>query len=131
MKELNIEIFFDYFNFVTHFYTPTKYNKKKIKTLCESLPFFLPEIEQNKIYKLFLKYPVHTFFDSTERMREYSFLIYMEYHKEEKMKFLDYPSYLERLKSKIYITDTTHKKRIHTILFSIIIIILFICLYRL
>ena len=94
MKELNIEIFFDYFNFATYFYTPTTYNKKKIKTLCESLPFFLPEIEQNKIYKIFLKYPVDTFFDSTQRMREYSFLIYMEYHKEEKNKYLDYHSYL-------------------------------------
>jgi hypothetical protein len=131
MKKVNISLFFDYFNFATFYYTPTKYNKKKIKTLIESSPFFLPEKEQNRIYKLFLKYPVQTFYDSTERMREYSFLIYMEYHKEEKLKFLDYPSYLERLNLKIYINDKSHKKRVHTILFSIIIIILFICLYRL
>jgi hypothetical protein len=126
-----IDLFFDYLNFACYYYTPTKYNKKKIKTLCESLPFFLPEKDQNKIYTLFLKYPVESFNDSTTRMREYSFLIYMEYHKEEKLKFLDYPSYLERLNSKIYINDKSHKKRLHTILFSIIIIILFICLYRL
>ena len=29
----NISLFFDYFNFATFYYTPTKYNKKKIKTL--------------------------------------------------------------------------------------------------
>ena len=130
----NISLFFDYFNFATFYYTPTKYNKKKIKTLIEALPFFLPEKDQNKIYKLFLKYPVQTFFDSSERMREYGFLIYMEYHKEINEKYLDYPAYLERLEIKIN-TNEEHfiftKKRVHTILFSIVIIILIICLYNL
>ena len=134
MKKTNISLFFDYFNFATFYYTPTKYNKKKIKTLIEALPFFLPESEQNKIYKLFLKYPVQTFYDSTERMREYSFLIYMEYHKENQLKFLDYPSYIERLETKLYIHENDivfSKKRVHTILFSMVIIILIICLYKL
>ena len=85
MKQ-NINIFFDYLNFATYYYTPTKYNKKKIKSLCESLPFFLPYTEQNKIYKLFIKYPVDSFNDSTQQMREYGYLIYMEYHKEIKQK---------------------------------------------
>ena len=128
----NIDIFFDYFNFATYYYTPTKYNKKKIKTLCESLPFFLPDNEQNKIYKLFLKYPVQSFYDSTQRMREYGFLIYMEYHKQERKKYLDYPSYIEKIETKIFKDDMTFtKRRVHTILFSIVIIILFICLYNL
>ena len=133
-KRANIDIFFDYFNFATYYYTPTKYNKKKIKTLCESLAFFLPEIEQNKIYALFLKYPVQSFNDSSQRMREYGYLIYMEYHKQEKKKYLDYPAYIEKLDTKIYTDDTTYiftKKRLHTILFSIVIIILIICLYNL
>jgi len=133
MKKANIELFFDYFNFATYYYTPTKYNKKKIKTLCESLPFFLPETEQNKIYELFLKYPVQSFNDSTQRMREYGFLIYMEYHKKEKIKYLDYPAYLDKLETKIYTSDDIvfTKKRVHTLMFCILIIILFICLYRL
>ena len=134
MKKANIELFFDYFNFATYYYTPTKYNKKKIKTLCESLPFFLPETEQNKIYELFLKFPVQSFNDSTQRMREYGFLIYMEYHKKEKIKYLDYPAYLDKLETKLYTNDDDiifTKKRLHTILFSILIIVLFICLYRL
>jgi hypothetical protein len=134
MKTKNINIFFDYFNFATYFYTPTKYNKKKIKTLCESLPFFLPERDQNKIYKLFLKYPVHSFYDSTQRMREYGFLIYMEYHKEENKKYLDYHSYIEKLETKLYTDETSYtftKKRVHTILFIIVIIILIVCLYNL
>jgi hypothetical protein len=134
MKKINISIFFDYFNFATFYYTPTKYNKKKIKTLIEALPFFLPESDQNKIYKLFLKYPIQSFNDSTERMREYGYLIYIEYHKENKDKYLDYPSYLERLDTKIYTNEEDiifTKKRVHTILFSMVIIILFICLYRL
>ena len=130
----HINLFFDYFNFATYYYTPTKYNKKKIKTLCETIPFFLPEKEQNKIYTLFLKYPVQTFNDSPQRMREYGFLIYMEYHKENNMKYLDYPAYIERLETKIYTCDTDivfTKKRVHTILFSMVIIILIICLYKL
>ena len=134
MKKANIELFFDYFNFATYYYTPTKYNKKKIKTLCESLPFFLPETDQNKIYDLFLKFPVQSFNDSTQRMREYGFLIYMEYHKKEKIKYLDYPAYLEKLETKIYTNNDDivfTKKRVHTFLFCILIIILFICLYRL
>ena len=133
MKKANIELFFDYFNFATYYYTPTKYNKKKIKTLCESLPFFLPETEQNKIYELFLKFPVQSFNDSTQRMREYGFLIYMEYHKKEKSRYLDYPAYLDKLETKIYTSDDIvfTKKRVHTLLFCILIIILFICLYRL
>jgi hypothetical protein len=101
----NIEIFFDYFNFATYFYTPTKYNKKKIKTLCESLPFFLPEKDQNKIYKLFIKYPVEAFNESTEQMKEYGYLIYMEYHKEIKKRFLDYPTYIEKLETKLYTNE--------------------------
>jgi hypothetical protein len=134
MKKVNIELFFDYFNFATFYYTPTKYNKKKMKTLTESLPFFLPEKEQNRIYKLFLKYPVQTFYESTQQMREYSFLIYMEYHKEINEKFLDYPAYLERLETKIYTNEENFiftKRRVHTILFSIVIIVLIICLYNL
>jgi hypothetical protein len=134
MKSKNINIFFDYFNFATYFYTPTKYNKKKIKTLCESLPFFLPDVEQNKIYKLFLKYPVHSFYESTQRMREYGFLIYMEYHKQENKKYLDYPSYIENIETKIYTDETSFtitKKRVHTILFIILIIIMLFCLYNL
>jgi hypothetical protein len=130
----HIDLFFDYFNFATYYYTPTKYNKKKIKTLCETIPFFLPEKEQNKIYKLFIKFPVQSFNDSTQTMREYGFLIYMEYHKENNTKFLDYPAYIERLETKIYKSDTDivlSKKRIHTILFSIVIIVLIICLYKL
>jgi hypothetical protein len=134
MKSENIELFFDYLNFATYYYTPTKYNKKKIKTLIEALPFFLPVTEQNKLYKLFLKYPVHTFFDSTQKMREYGYLIYAEYRKNEQEEYLDYSSYLERLELKIHtddITITFTKKRIHTFLFFIIVIILIICLYRL
>lgn len=130
----DINLFFDYFNFATYYYTPTKYNKKKIKTLCETIPFFLPEKEQNKIYKLFIKFPVQSFNDSSERMREYGYLIYMEYHKENNIKYLDYPSYIERLETKFHTSDTDivfSKKRVHTILFSIVIIILIICLYKL
>ena len=130
--KVNIDIFFDYFNFATYFYTPTKYNKKKIKTLGESLPFFLPEKDQNKIYKLFLKYPVQSFNDSTEQMKEYGYLIYMEYHKEIKKKCLDYPTYIEKLETKLNEnSDFFTKKRTHTILFSIVIINLIICLYKL
>jgi hypothetical protein len=105
-----------------------------MKTLCETIPFFLPEIEQNKIYTLFLKYPVQTFNDSPERMREYGFLIYMEYHKENNTKYLDYPDYIQRLETNIYTSDTDivfTKRRVHTILFSIVIILLIICLYKL
>lgn len=130
----HINLFFDYFNFATYYYTPTKYNKKKIKTLCETIPFFLPEKEQNKIYTLFIKFPVQSFNDSRDRMREYGYLIYMEYHKENNIKYLDYPSYIERLETKIYISDTDiifSKKRVHTILFSIVIFVLIICLYKL
>jgi hypothetical protein len=129
---INIDLFFDYLHFATHFYTPTKYNKKKIKSLFESLPFFLPVSEQNKIYKLFLKYPVDTFYDTTAKMKEYGYLIYMEYHKENKQKYLDYPKYLDRLETKIYKDDMTFtKRRVHTILFSIVLILLIICLYKL
>jgi hypothetical protein len=130
----NINLFFDYFNFATYYYTPTKYNKKKMKTLCETIPFFLPEKEQNKIYKLFIKFPVQSFYDSTQTMKEYGFLIYMEYHKENNIKYLDYPAYIERLETKLYISDTDivfTKRRVHTILFSMVIIILIICLYKL
>jgi hypothetical protein len=130
----NINLFFDYFNYATYYYTPTKYNKKKIKTLCETIPFFLPEKEQNKIYKLFIKFPIQSFNDSMQTMREYGYLIYMEYHKENNIKYLDYPAYIERLETKIYTSDTDiifSKKRVHTILFSIVLFVLIICLYKL
>ena len=134
MRNTNIDIFFDYLHFATYFYTPTKYNKKKIKSLCESLPFFLPENEQNKIYKLLLKYPVHSFYDSTQKMKEYGYLIYMEYHKQENKKYVDYQTYIENIESKIYTDETSFtitKKRVHTILFIIIVIIMLFCLYNL
>jgi len=102
--------------------------------MIKTLPFFLTVKDQNKIYKLFLKYPVHTFFDSTQKMREYGYLIYAEYKKNEQEEYLDYPSYLERLDAKIHTDDVTitfTKKRIHTFLFFMIVIILIICLYRL
>jgi len=130
-RNINIDLFFDYLHFATYYYTPTKYNKKKIKTLFESLPFFLPDKDQNKIYKLFIKYPVHAFYDSTDKMKEYGYLIYMEYHKEIKKNYLDYSKYIERLETKLYDDMIFTKKRVHSILFSIVIIILIICLYKL
>ena len=130
VPNINITIFFDYIAFATNFYTPTKYNKKKIKTLFESLPFFLPLSEQNLIYKIILKYPIETFYESTDRLKEYGYLIYLEYHKEKKIKFLDYPTYLSQLQTKLYKDDMTYtKRRIHTILFSMISIVIIILIY--
>jgi hypothetical protein len=53
-----------------------------------------------------------SFNDSTQQMREYGYLIYMEYHKEIKQKFLDYPSYIEGLESKLYTNDTDIKSKL-------------------
>lgn len=128
----SLDIFFDYIKFLTYFYTPTKYNKKKIKQMFETLPYFLPLPEQNKLYKLFLKYPVESFYETTEKMKEYGYLIYVEYHKAEHKRYDDYPTYLSHLENKLYKEDMTYrKKRTHTIIFSIVIIILIYYLYKL
>jgi hypothetical protein len=50
------------------------------------------------------------------------------------LKYLDYPSYLDRLETKLYTDDITFtftKKRVHTILFSIVVLVIIICLYKL
>lgn len=131
MKEINLDIFFDYISFACYYYTPTKYNQKKIKSLFESLPYFLPIYQQNILYKLFLKYPIETFIDNSERMKEYGYLIYMEYNKGELNDYVDYPTYLSRFETKLYKEDKMFiKNRVHNILFFLLLLLIIFLIYK-
>jgi len=123
----SFDIVFHYLRYVCIHYEVSKPNQKKLKHLIEAMPYFLPEKYQNVFFDLIRKYPLDCYWDSPETLQDYGYLLYSDFHKETRTSFKSREDYDQEM----YVTNYSHHKRIHSILFFIVIILLMYLLYRL
>ena len=126
---MNIEHIFNYIRYARYYYKPDKANMKKIKQLFESIPYFVPSEHQNRLFKIIIQNPIESYYDTSENMNEYGYIIYTQFHKETNLRVKPYPEYIRELF--ISHDDSTYKRKYaHTVIFMIIIILLFYYLYK-
>jgi hypothetical protein len=94
---------FDYIAFACYFYVPNKANKKKIKQLMEAMPYFLPEKKQNVLFTIMRKYPIESFYDKSETMKDYGYIVYKDFMLHEEKRYLDYTDYNDKFLVYLYI----------------------------
>jgi hypothetical protein len=123
--KINHQVVFDYIRYAFYYYTPSKPNKKKMKQLIESIPYFLPDEKQNTFYEWIRKYPIETYWDTHETMQEYGYLLYSS-----PLQSLSHPhkskkEYMEDLFS----PPNTYQQK-HSIVFFLVLGLLFYFLSR-
>ena len=123
--KMNHQVVFDYIRYACHYYLPSKPNKKKIKQLIESIPFFLPEEKQDSFYELIRKYPIECYWDTRDSLQEYGYLLYSSYALLERTKIKTKKEYMEDL----YSPPNTYQQK-HSLIFFIVLIFLIYFLYR-
>jgi len=127
---MNIDMVFDYICFSCYFYVPNKANKKKIKQLFEAIPYFLPENKQNILFKIIHNHPIDTFYDKKETMKYYGYLIYKDYHLQEKKRYLEYNEYNDKFLVFLYKDNHIQRKWVKHVLFISVVIIIIYFLYK-
>ncbi len=123
---MNHQVVMDYIRYVCYYYTPSKPNKKKLKQLIESIPYFLPETSQNVLFTLIRKYPLECYWDKHETMQDYGYLLYSSFYQLERKPFKPRKEYMEDL-----FTPPNSYQQKHSFLFFIVLFLLFYFLYRL
>ena len=125
----SLDILFNYICFTCYYYYPNKSNKKKIRELVNSLPFFLPTEYQNILYKIIKKYPIETFYDKRETMLDYSYIIYKEFYISTNKKYLEYNEYMDAFYLSLYKDNRIYKRWLRHTLFILIIVIIIYYIY--
>jgi len=125
----SLDILFNYICFACYYYYPNKSNKKKIKELFNSLPFFVPTEHQNVLYKILKKYPIETFYDKRETMLDYSYIIYKEFYISSNKKYLEYNQYMDAFYLELYKDNRIYKRWLRHTLFILIITIIIYYIY--
>jgi hypothetical protein len=129
MNNISFDILFNYVCFSCYYYYPSKANKKRIKELFVSLPYFLPSEYQNILYKIINKYPIESYYDKHETMMDYGYIIYREFNKYIKNSYLPYNEYMDNFYLELYKDNRIYKKWLKHIIFIIIIIIIIYYIY--
>lgn len=63
-----------------HFYIPSSANKKRVKDFFMSFPFFFFDIRfQSELYDIIQEYPITSYYDHQEDMKDYCFYIYFKF----------------------------------------------------
>lgn len=135
MNNFNNDVLFTFIYSTCLFYTPSKTNQKKIKQLFDSFPFFLSNpLDRKHIFETIKKIPITSYYDSNKTMIDYSYLIYRDYHKKIKKKFLIKKDYINHyhhlLKDHKEYDAIFYQRKINNILFFILIIIFFYFIYE-
>tara|TARA_B110000858_G_C17708349_1_gene429332 strand:- start:419 stop:814 length:396 start_codon:yes stop_codon:yes gene_type:complete len=127
----NNDIFFSFIFSCCIYYNPSKVNKKQIKQLFYTFPFFLSNIkDQNIFFETIVKYPITSYYDSSKNMIHYSYIIYRDYHKKIKKNYLNEIEYISYYNKLIYENkDYNYKTKINNFLFLLVIIICFYFIY--
>jgi len=127
---MNIDMVFDYIAFACYFYVPNKANKKKIKQLFESIPYFLPEDKQNVLFTITRKYPIESFYDKTETMKYYGYMVYKDYRIIQKKRYLEYNEYNDRFIAYLYKDNHIERRWVKHVIFISVVIIIIYFLYK-
>ena len=127
---MNINMVFDYICFSCYFYVPNKANKKKIKQLFEAIPYFLPEDKQNLLFTITRNNPIETFYDKTSTMKYYGYMIYKDYHVNQKMRYLEYNEYNDKFLAYLYKDRHIERRWVKHVIFIIVVIAIIYFLYK-
>jgi hypothetical protein len=127
--KLNVDIVFQYIYFVTRLYVPSIPNQKKIKQLMECIPFFLPQ-DQQLFFQIIKENSIVNYYDTTDQMVTYGYILYETYHLRKKITYLDMDKYVKHYDYILFMSqnekDATHQKYVSFIIFICIVLI---CLY--
>jgi hypothetical protein len=121
--EMNHQVVYDYVRYACYHYTPSKPNKKKMKQLIESIPFFLPEERQDLFYGWIRKYPIESYWDTRESLQTYGYMLYSQAMTKTKIK--TQKEYMEDL----YCPPNAYQRN-HSLVFFLVLFILFYFLSR-
>lgn len=127
---MNINMVFDYIAFACYFYVPNKANKKKIKQLFESIPYFLPETKQNVLFTITRSRPIESFYDKTETLKYYGYMIYKDYHISENKRYLEYNEYNDRFLAYLYKDNHIQRRWVKHVVFISVVIVIIYFLYK-
>ena len=127
---MNINMVFDYICFSCYFYLPNKANKKKIKQLFEAIPYFLPEDKQNLLFTITRNNPIETFYDKTSTMKYYGYMIYKDYHVNQKMRYLEYNEYNDKFLAFLYKDRHIERRWVKHVIFISVVIAIIYFLYK-
>jgi hypothetical protein len=127
--KLNVDIVFQYIYFVTRLYVPSIPNQKKIKQLMECIPFFLPQ-DQQLFFQIIKENSIVNYYDTTDQMVTYGYILYETYHLRKKITYLDMDKYVKHYDYILFMSqnekDARHQKYVSFIIFICIVLI---CLY--
>ena len=127
---MNMNMVFDYIAFACYFYIPNKANKKKIKQLMEAMPYFLPEQKQNVLFTIMRKYPIESFYDKTETMKDYGYMVYKDYMIHEEKRYLDYIDYNDKFLVYLYKDKHIQSKWVKHFIFISVTLMIIYFLYK-
>ena len=127
---MNINMVFDYICFSCYFYVPNNANKKKIKQLFEDIPYFLPEDKQNILFTITRNNPIETFYDKTSTMKYYGYMIYKDYHVNEKKRYLEYNEYNDKFLAYLYKDRHVERRWVKHVIFISVVIAIIYFLYK-
>jgi hypothetical protein len=127
---MNINMVFDYICFSCYFYVPNKANKKKIKQLFEAIPYFLPEDKQNLLFTITRNNPIETFYDKTSTMKYYGYMIYKDYHVNQKLRYLEYNEYNDKFLAFLYKDRHIERRWVKHVIFISVVIAIIYFLYK-
>jgi hypothetical protein len=127
--KLNVDIVFQYIYFVTRLYVPSIPNQKKIKQLLECIPFFLPH-DQQLFFQIIKENSIVNYYDTTDQMVTYGYILYETYHLRKKITYLDMDKYVKHYDYILFMSqnekEAMHQKYVSFIIFICIVLI---CLY--
>jgi len=114
---------------IGYFYEPTKANRKRIVDFFESFPFFFYNLEfQNEIYNIIKKRPIRSYYDTTENMKEFCYLIYNDFNTKYNIPIKSQEEFYANLKYQLHHETAKYKQwkknNIHSYIFIIVIFLI-------
>lgn len=117
-----------------HFYRPTGANKKRAKDFFLSFPYFFYDIRfQNELYQLIQEYPISSYYDHEEDMKDYCFYIYYKFSENHGLKSKSKHQFYETMIHQLHHgTEQYNQWKRHNIrdyIFIIVLILLCVAYY--
>ncbi len=124
---MNSDCVFQYIRYACYFYQPSKPNKKKISELIKAIPFFMLEEDQTILFDIIINNPIHCYYEKSETMNEYGYLLYKKFNTVKKKHIKDYDEY----KNEIFPKEEMYKqRRTHNLFFISIVVLIFFYIYK-
>ena len=124
---MNSDCVFHYIRYACYFYQPSKPNKKKISELIKAIPFFMTEEDQTILFDIIITNPINCYYDKSETMNEYGYLLYKKFNTVKKKHIKEYIEYL----SEIIPKDDAYKvRRTHNMFFILVVLLIFFYIYK-